>query len=228
MVLPVDGAAGERRQPVVRKPGHLRDAALDAQVAARGPDEVEVLVEPDGDRRMHAQDQRVRDARLHLRERPRARVVDAPQPAPAVGEVAVEVDAVCVPAAVVCAAVGIQQRHDPEVEPDRRVAQEIARDRDPRGLAAVNAAHDEDGDAGRVSDLVRDDRPALHGAPRAARPAPPRRPGRGRSARQREQPRGADDARRREQRQVRLRPGRAFVHSRHFAVRGGTFLVRQL
>ena len=175
MVLPVDGASGERWQPVVREPRHLGEAALDrrfppeAQTRSRcwwNHTETEGCV-----RRIR----RVRDPRLHFRERTPAGVVDAAQSAPAIGKVPVQINAVRVPARFMCTAVGIQHGHDPEVEPGGRVVQEIPRDGDPCGLVAVDAAHNEDGDAGRIADFVRDDRPALH---RAAEQLAVRRRGR--------------------------------------------------
>ena len=48
VVLPRDRAAGERGQRVVGQPGDTREYLLDPPVAARGPDHVQMLVEPDG------------------------------------------------------------------------------------------------------------------------------------------------------------------------------------
>src|SRR5205814_8126609 len=96
MALPGDGAPGfacERRE---RQSGGAREAALDRTAAAGVVDEVEVLVEPDRERGTHAHDQPVGDSRLGLRQRPGAGGVGAAEVLPPPGEVAVEVDAVCV------------------------------------------------------------------------------------------------------------------------------------
>jgi hypothetical protein len=86
VVLPGDRAPGQLRHRVVGQPGEMGEAALNPPVAAGGPDHVELLLEPDRDARPQAQDQAIGDPRLELRERLRARVVDAAQRPPAPGE----------------------------------------------------------------------------------------------------------------------------------------------
>ena len=206
MVLPVDGASGERWKPAVREPRHLGEAALDAQVPAGGPARDPGAWWNHTDTgRMRAQDQRVRDPRLHFRERTSARVVDAAQSAPAIRKVAVQINAVRVPARFVCTSVGIQHRHDPEARARRAgCAGGTARRRSLR--ARCRGCSPQRGQGCRPDRRLRTPRsagPAPSG--RAARGAPARTPGRPRSARQREQLCGAGGAGSRRERHVGLR-----------------------
>ena len=127
-------------------------------------------MEPDRDVRAQPPDQRHRDPRLALGERPRAGCVDAAEPFPAPREVAVQVDAVRVAARVRGKPVRVERRDDPEIEAARVEPLERAGDRDASGLVPVDRADDEHGRAVRIADLDRADRPALHRAAEQLRP----------------------------------------------------------
>jgi hypothetical protein len=185
VVLPRDGAAGERRHRVVRQPGDAGEDLLDAAVAARRPDHVEMLVEPDRHVRVQAQDQRARDPRLALGQRVRPGGVDAAERPPADGEVPVQVDTVRVLARSGRDAVGVEVGDDPEIETARRPVLERERHRDPRGLVAVDAADDDRARPRRVADLDRDDRTSVPGAPELHRARVRRRRERERDQRER-------------------------------------------
>jgi len=165
VVLPRDGAASELRHRVVREPGDAREDPLDPPVAARGPDHVEVLVEPDRHARAQSEDQPVRDARLALGQRVRPRRVDAADRPPVPREVPVQVDPVRVAARAGGDAVGVEVGDDPEVDAAWREPLQRPRDRRPRGLVAVDRADDEHARSGPVADLDGVDRPAEPGAP---------------------------------------------------------------
>jgi hypothetical protein len=88
---------------------------------------------------------RMSRACLRLRERPGARILRVPRPAPGppLGrEVAVEVDAACVLAPAEREAVRVEVRDDPEIDCGRG-ARKDAGDRGPGALVPVDAADDE-------------------------------------------------------------------------------------
>ena len=116
IVLPGDRASRQLRQRMVGHPRDERELPIDPSVAARGPDQIEVLVEPDRQMRTQPQDQCVRDPRLALRQGVRPGVVDPEQRPPMPGEVAVQVDAVRILARVCSDSVRIQVGDDPEIE----------------------------------------------------------------------------------------------------------------
>src|SRR5437016_4548339 len=94
-----------------------------------------------------------------------ARCEDTSERPPTPGEVAVQIDAVCVLAPVGDVSVRVENGDDPEVDVVRRSVLETAGDRDSGGLVAVDAADDEDFPcAVEVSRLDGDDRAALDGA----------------------------------------------------------------
>src|SRR6266516_6750354 len=99
--------------------GQPRDACelpLDAPIPARGPDQVEVLVEPDRQMRTQPQDQRMRDPRLPLRQRMRPRFIDTTKRPPAPGEVAVQIDPVRVLTSAGSNTVRIQVGDNPKIK----------------------------------------------------------------------------------------------------------------
>ena len=208
-VLPVRRRAG---QPPHRGEPHAGGACVGgAGRAARTPrpDQVHVLVVPDGDVRPHLVDQPPGGPRLRLGERPRPGVLEVARPAagaPAGREVAVEIHAPPVQPGAVREAVGVEVGDEPQVDAGRqRHPAQHAHDPHAGALRAVDAAdHQHALRAGRVAALVGDDRPALRrvagdqhcgdgqrcehagttpGRGRRVRPARPAAPLRGRSAR---------------------------------------------
>jgi hypothetical protein len=147
-----------------RQADQARVAALDREIARR-VDERERLVKPDRDVGLDPLDQAHRDPRLALGRGTPSRVVAAPRSAPpAVGEVAVQVDAARVLPRVRGPAVRVQARQDPQVEEGPRpAASQPPRDPNPRALVAVDAADHEHADLVGIASMEDSDRPALVG-----------------------------------------------------------------
>jgi hypothetical protein len=179
------------RQAAQRQAADGREAALEGDVAPRLVREGQRLVEPHRQPRAQTQDERVRQPRLGLGQRPGARVLLVAGPSsrpPLPGEVAVDVDAVGILARASGDAVGVEVVDHPQIDPgDRAGVAQRAGDRDAGRLVAVNAPDDEDGGLRvRRPDLDGRDRPVidrppedggvLRGAPRHHRGQEPGKP----------------------------------------------------
>src|ERR1700694_4151985 len=173
VVLPVRRGAVE---PVVVVEAHPCLARVDAtRGAARAPrpHEVHVLVVPDRDTRVDAEDQIARDPGLPFREWTRARVVDVPgSPAaePLGRPVGVEVDTPSVLAHPAGVPVRVEIRDDPEVETGMRARQCVG-DWNGGAFDPVNATEEEHAGAVWVSNADRHDRPSQRGTPELERGA---------------------------------------------------------
>jgi hypothetical protein len=165
-VRPAGRSARVGRKPPRPQPGKVGETALQPEVPRGEHDHVQVLVEPDRDRRVQPPDQSHGDPGLALRGGPGARVVDPAERPPPPREVAVQVDAPRVAPGAGGMAVRVRVGHEPEVDPCKRAElPEPVEDRDPRAFVAVDASHDEHlPRARRVAELVGDDRPALERA----------------------------------------------------------------
>jgi len=176
-VLPAREAPRIGGQPAQRQAGAVRVRPRRPCVARlRQIDEPEGLVVPDRQRRALAQDKRAQRAGLGLRERARSVHASA---SPALGGVAVEVDASRVAARAVGETVGVGVADEQQLGAGcrRRPAQSVDH-RAPGTLVAVHAADDEDPPRrGRVADARDADRTALDGATDALGRRARRRPG---------------------------------------------------
>ena len=146
MVLPRRDRAWRAVEELEAHAHQASVSALDRGIAARPVHEVRVLVVPDRQRRPLPEDEAVDGARLGFGQRARAGVIGpAGQRPPAVGEVAVEVDAVGVLARVGGAAVGVELVHQPEGHAARSGGTaECPGHSLARGLVPVDAADDQD------------------------------------------------------------------------------------
>jgi hypothetical protein len=106
----------------------------------------------DRDLRAQAQDQPIGDERFGLRQRARAGILliaRSSSGTPAVGKVAIEIDAAGVLACVGGGPVGVQVIQDPQIDAPRDGhGVQATGNGDPRALVPMDATHDEDSTAG--------------------------------------------------------------------------------
>lgn len=144
MVLPADSAPRFPCEPNETKADALGEAAFKPDVSARFVDDVEVLMEPDGNTRPYFSNKAGGESALRLGEGMWARVEESSERAPMPGKVSVQVDPARIAARIPSGAVGIQVRDDPEVKLVRRGDfLEPPSDRDPGCFVAVDATDDE-------------------------------------------------------------------------------------
>ena len=157
--------AGEPRH---RREAHARCARVGGTgrpAGAPGPDQIHVLVVPDGDVGPDLVDQPPGGPRLGLGERACPRVLQVARPsagAPAGREVAIEVDAPPVQPGALGQAVGIEVRDEPQVDARRqRRRAKGPHDTHAGALGAVDAPDDQHAlGPGRIPQLVGNDRPS--------------------------------------------------------------------
>jgi hypothetical protein len=120
MVLPANGASRVAGQTCQREPGAPGKSPLDGPIAFRVVDDAQRLVEPDGDFRAQANDERVRDAGLGLGQRTRSgelEVSAAAERTPPPGEVPVQVNPARVLAPPRGPSIGVEIGHQPHRHP---------------------------------------------------------------------------------------------------------------
>ncbi len=167
MILPPGRAAAVARQSAHGKSDHRRVAAFDARVSAGQVDHPERLVKPDRDRRPQAPDEPRGEPRLRLREGIAAGVVDpgtvAARP-PAVGEVAVKVNASRIAPRPHGQPVRVQVLDRPQLDTGNRAQRlQILNDRDTGTFVAMDAANDQDATRSAMPDPHDLDPTALEG-----------------------------------------------------------------